>query len=130
MGRIGGGGAHGGRSQFHAPRLGRLGRGKTMQLSGFLSGATTEVKGKPVAFKVLGTDPEGHQTQAQAEAVFALVPEGERTEYVHHAKQWLDAHGYKGKEIPPDVLVDEQCKWFLMAALRDKDDPTRQFCPN
>lgn len=103
-----------------------------MQLGNILTTATNPVVCKPVKFKVLGRDPEGKQVQAQAEAVWAFVSEDDRQEAKRLALAGLrERPEYRrGDAIPVDVLTDEECYRILMVALRDKDDPSRQFCPN
>lgn len=101
-----------------------------MQLGNILSTATEPVVCKSVKFRVLGEDQQGRQTSGQAEAVFAFVNEDRREEYKRLAREWLEQGDFKGKEIPIDVLTEEEYRWFLMAALRDKDAPQKQFCPN
>lgn len=100
-----------------------------MQLGNILAGAAESVRSAPVKFRVLGDSPEGGQVSAQAEAVMVFVSEDAREKYRQKAREWLDSHDYKGKPIPPVVLDEEESRWFLMAALRDKDDPSRAFCP-
>lgn len=100
-----------------------------MQLGNILAGATESVRSAPVKFRVLGDSPEGGQVSAQAEAIMVFVSEDAREKYRQKAREWLESHDYKGKPVPAIVLDEEENRWFLMAALRDKDDPSRAFCP-
>lgn len=100
-----------------------------MQLGNILSTASDPVVGKPVKFRVLG-EKDGRQVSAQAEAVLAFVDEDKRQEHKRLAREWLESHDYKGKSVPMDVLVEEEYLWFVLAALKNKDDPSQQFCLN
>lgn len=100
-----------------------------MQLGEILAGVTESVKSEPVKFRVLGEGPEGEQVSAQAEAVMVFVDEDKREKFRLKARAWLEAHDYKGKPVPSIVLDEEESRWFLMAALRDKSDPSKAFCP-
>ncbi len=100
-----------------------------MQLGNILRTATDPVVARPITFRVLGTDSAGKQTSAQAEAVLAFVPESLREEHKQRAREYLENGDYKGKQIPIDVLIEEEYRWFVLAVLRDKDDPSRPFCP-
>lgn len=91
-----------------------------MQLGNILSTAKDPVVCKPVSFWVLG-EQDGKQVRAKAEAVLAFVSEAARAEARHFAAASLG---------PGADLVVEEIYRFLMVALRDKDDPSRQFCPN
>jgi len=103
-----------------------------MQLGNILSTATQPVVAKPVRFRVLVSPPGEPQRHAVAEAVLAFVDEDAR-----HESKRLAVLGLKSKEpyrsgtpIPEDELIEEEFYRFLMVALRDKDDPAQQFCPN
>lgn len=99
-----------------------------MQLGNILTTASTAVVVKPVTFKVLGRDPEGKLVQATASAVFALVDEGAEAEADRAAYAYLrDQKDSLGTQEDVDHT---KRLWFLMAALRDVEDPSRQFCPN
>lgn len=100
-----------------------------MQLGQILSGATESVRSSPVKFRVLGESPEGLQVSAEAEAVMVFVSEDAREKYRQKARAWLESHDYKDKPIPALVLDEEESRWFLLAALRDKSDASRAFCP-
>lgn len=91
-----------------------------MQLGNILSTARDPVVCKPVSFWVLG-EQDGKQVRAKAEAVLAFVNESARAEALRMA----------AASIKPGVEpAAEEAYWFLLAALRDRDDPSRQFCPN
>ena len=99
-----------------------------MQLGNILETAADPVALRIVRFPVLGTDKSGNQTSAMAEAALAFVDEAKREEYKQYARDYLDAN--RTTPAPIDVLGDEIDRWFLMAALRDKDKPACQFCLN
>ncbi len=99
-----------------------------MQLGNILTTATNPVVCKPVKFKVLGRDPEGKQVQVQAAAVFALVDEAAESESTRLAYAYL--RDQKDQLGTDDDIRHVRDLWFLMAALRDSDDPQVQFCPN
>lgn len=103
-----------------------------MQLGNILSTAAEPVVGRVVEFRVLGTDQSGRQVSARAEALLTFVDEERREETKRFAREYLEAHDFKGSErgVPFDVLSDEEIRCFIFAALRDKEMPDRQFCPN
>lgn len=92
-----------------------------MQLGNILSTATEPVVCKAVKFRVLGEDQQGRQVSTEAEAVLVFVSETARIE-----AEALAAHSLG----PGGTLGQEKVYWFLMAALRDKDNPARRFCLN
>lgn len=99
-----------------------------MQLGNILSSAREPLVCKPVKFQVLAEDERQLPVKATAEAVLAFVSEEAREESRRYAREYLEQHDYKGKPIPGDVLDEEEDRWFLLHALRDKDDPSRMFC--
>lgn len=99
-----------------------------MQLGNILSGAREPLVCKPVSFQVLHEGDQGQLLKVKAEAALAFVSEDRREESRRLAREWLATHDYKDKVIPADVLDEEENRWFLMLALRDKDDTSRQFC--
>lgn len=101
-----------------------------MQLGNILSTAKSPVCCRQISFQVLGEGPDGRQVSAKAEASLAFVDEDKREEYKFKARDYLEAHEYKNRPVPRDVLDEEEYRWFLMAALRNKDDEAQQFCPN
>jgi len=100
-----------------------------MQLGNILTTASQPVVGRLISFQVLVSPPGQPQKSAKAEAMFAFVDEDARHESKRLARMYLEGK-YKNRPIPDDELVEEEYYWFLMAALRDKEDPTRAFCPN
>lgn len=100
-----------------------------MQLGNILAGATQPVVCKPVAFHVLGVGVDGKQVKVKAEAVFRFVDEAEREDLRRKSRAYLEDKDYKGQSVPADAAREEYLRYFLMSALRDKDDPARAFCP-
>lgn len=100
-----------------------------MQLGSILSSAREPLVCKPVKFQVLAEDERQLPVKATAEAVLAFVSEEAREESRRYACEYLEQHDYKGKPIPADALEQEEARFFLLMALRDKDDPSRLFCP-
>lgn len=98
-----------------------------MQLGNILSTACAPIVPRDVTFCVLG-EKAGQQTKGEAKAVFVFVPESIRDECKRLAREWLEGHGYKDRPIPHDIFADEVERWFLLKALRNKDDHAQQFC--
>lgn len=102
-----------------------------MQLGDIFESDSVPVVGREVKFHVLKSPPGEPQRQALAEAVFWFVDEPTRHESARFADEYLrnDPLYKKHGIIPEDRRTDEECYAFLIRALRDKDDPTRAFCP-
>lgn len=96
-----------------------------MKLGNILSTAAEPVATKEIKFRVLVSGPGVAQKTAQARAVWAFVDEAARLESVRKARAALE-----GKPHEESDLDEERTYWFLLAALRDADDPVSQFCPD
>lgn len=90
-----------------------------MQLGNILATAQTPIVYRVIDFHVLGMTPDGKQSKVKAQAALGFVSEAERLE----SKRLAAQHRKAG-----DDLAEEEYYWFLLAALRDAEDPTRAFC--
>lgn len=97
-----------------------------MNLSDILmgkSGPTFDAPSKSVKFKVIGRDPQGSQTVADAEAALVFVTEDERTE----ARVAAELEVRKRGTADPEVLYDTRVYRLLTYALRDSEDHRKPF---
>lgn len=98
-----------------------------MQLGDFLSDCPSAPV-EPVTFRVVWKDDRGTQTTREVRAVLAFVDAYEMAEARRDAKR-VCSDATKGADAPPLDYEEEAVYHVLSRALRDSDDPRRQFCP-
>jgi hypothetical protein len=101
-----------------------------VKLGDLLAGGVSEgvyvAPTKAVTFKVIGKNAEGQQTVADAKAVLAFVPEGEREEARIAAEMYLRKK-FPAGDAPQDIASDLKAFYVLQRALRDPDDVAQPF---